>query len=106
VGAEWSRCCRPRRALQPVAAAARELGCGSPATCWRRLTEWAKAGAFEQLHLEVLDRLGEQGQRDWSRASVDPMRVWARRRSYRGQVASVELASHISGSAAKTCLTR
>jgi transposase len=40
---------------------ARELGCGSPATCWRRLTEWANAGVFDQLHLEVLDRLGEQG---------------------------------------------
>jgi transposase len=40
---------------------ARELGCGSPATCWRRLTEWAKAGVFEQLHLAVLDRLGEHG---------------------------------------------
>jgi transposase len=23
---------------------ARELDCGSPATCWHRLTEWAKAG--------------------------------------------------------------
>jgi transposase len=41
---------------------ARELGCGSPTTCWRRLTEWAKAGVFDQLHLAVLDRLGEQGQ--------------------------------------------
>jgi transposase len=37
---------------------ARELGCGSSAACWRRLTEWAKAGVFDQLHLEVLDRLG------------------------------------------------
>jgi transposase len=36
---------------------ARELGCGSPATCWRRLTEWANAGVFDQLHLQVLDRL-------------------------------------------------
>jgi IS5 family transposase len=36
---------------------ARELGCGSPATCWRRLTEWATAGVFDQLHLLVLDRL-------------------------------------------------
>ena len=44
---------------------ARELGCGSPATCWRRLTEWANAGVFEQLHLVVLDRLGEQGRLDW-----------------------------------------
>jgi hypothetical protein len=58
---------------------ARELGCGSPATCWRRLTEWTKAGVFDQLHLEVLDRLGEQGRLDWSRASVDTMSVRAKR---------------------------
>src|SRR5437867_3075925 len=49
---------------------ARELGCGSPSTCWRRLAEWANAGVFDQLHREVLDRLGEQGRLDWSRASV------------------------------------
>jgi transposase len=58
---------------------ARELGCGSPATCWRRLTEWAEAGVFDALHLEVLDRLGEQGRVDWSRASVDTMSVRAKR---------------------------
>jgi transposase len=58
---------------------ARELGCGSPATCWRRLTEWANAGVFDQLHLQVLDRLGGQGRLDWSRASVDTMSVRARR---------------------------
>jgi transposase len=58
---------------------ARELGCGSPATCWRRLTEWAAAGVFDQLHLLVLDRLGERGQLDWSRASVDTMSVRAMR---------------------------
>ena len=40
---------------------AQELGCGSPATAWRRLAAWAKAGVFEQLHLELLDQLGEQG---------------------------------------------
>ena len=57
----------------------RELGCGSPATCWRRLTEWAKAGVFDQLHLEVLDRLGDQDGLDWSRASVDTMSVRAKR---------------------------
>ena len=55
-----------------------ELGCGSPATCWRRLTEWANAGVFDQLHLEVLDRLGEQGRLDWSRAAVDTMSVRAK----------------------------
>jgi transposase len=58
---------------------ARELGCGSPATVWRRLTEWTKAGVFDQLHLGVLDRLGEQGELDWSRASVDTMSVRAKR---------------------------
>ena len=57
---------------------ARELGCGSPATCWRR-TEWADAGVFDQLHLQVLDRLGEQGRLDWERASVDTMSVRAKR---------------------------
>jgi len=58
---------------------ARELGCGSPSTCWRRLNEWAEAGVFDALHLEVLDRLGEQGRLDWSRASVDTMSVRAKR---------------------------
>jgi transposase len=67
---------------------ARELGCGSPATCWRRLTEWAKAGVFDQLHLEVLDRLGEQGRLDWSRASVDTMSVRAKRGGSRGRKSS------------------
>jgi transposase len=63
---------------------AQELGCGSPATCWRRLTEWANAGVFDQLHLEVLDRLGEQGRLDWSRASVDTMSMRAKRGDHVG----------------------
>jgi transposase len=54
---------------------ARELGCGSPATVWRRLDESARAGVFDTLHLEVLDRLGIAGRLDWSRASVDAMSV-------------------------------
>ncbi len=58
---------------------ARELGCGSPTTCWRRLTDWANAGVFDQPHLQVLDRLGEQGQLDWEQASVDTMSVRAKR---------------------------
>jgi transposase len=58
---------------------AKDLGCGSPATAWRRLAEWARAGVFEQLHLAVLDRLGEQGRLDWSRASVNSASVRAKR---------------------------
>jgi transposase len=72
-----------------VAAAARpELGCGSPATCWGRLTEWAKAGVFDQLHLEILDRLGQQGVLDWTRACVDTMSVRAKRGGSRGRKSS------------------
>jgi transposase len=55
-----------------------ELDCGSPATVWCRLTEWARAGVFEQLHLEILDRLGLAGRLEWSRASVDSMSVRAK----------------------------
>jgi hypothetical protein len=58
---------------------AQELGRGSPATAWRRLTEWAKARVFQQLHLETLDRLGLVGRLDWTRASVDSASVDAKR---------------------------
>jgi transposase len=37
---------------------ARELGCGSYATCWRRFAEWTEAGVWDALHLALLDRLG------------------------------------------------
>jgi transposase len=50
---------------------ARELGCGSATTCWRRLDEWAKAGVFEQLQALLLDELGEAGRVDLERVSVD-----------------------------------
>jgi transposase len=43
---------------------AKELGCGSATTCWRRLDEWAKAGVFDQLQLVLLDELGENGRID------------------------------------------
>jgi hypothetical protein len=56
LGLVWDDCSTPWRLLP-----ARELGGGSPATCWRRLDEWAKAGVFDRLHLDVLDRLAEQG---------------------------------------------
>src|SRR5919201_3091629 len=58
---------------------AQEVGCGSPATAWRRLDEWANAGVFEQLHAEILDRLGLAGRLDWSRASVDSASLRAQR---------------------------
>jgi transposase len=50
---------------------AKELGCGSATTCWRRLDEWAKAGVFDQLQAVLLDELGEAGRIDLGRVSVD-----------------------------------
>jgi transposase len=50
---------------------AKELGCGSASTCWRRLDEWARAGVFEQLQALLLDELGQVGRVDLQRVSVD-----------------------------------
>jgi transposase len=56
-----------------------EMGCGSGVTCWRRLRDWQEAGVWERLHRELLDRLGEADQIDWSRASLDSASVPAKR---------------------------
>jgi transposase len=59
---------------------ARELGCGSGVTCWRRLRDWQQPGVWEQqLHHRLLDWLGDDGQVDWSRAAIDSVSVRARR---------------------------
>src|SRR5215211_4609759 len=57
----------------------RELGCGSPVTCWRRLRDWQRAGVWQRLHQLVLDELGRDGRLDWSRASLDSVSVRAKR---------------------------
>lgn len=54
-----------------------EMGCGSGMTCWRRLDDWQEAGVWEQLHHELLNRLREADQIDWSRAAVDSASVRA-----------------------------
>ncbi len=50
---------------------AKELGCGSATTCWRRLDQWARAGVFDQLQALLLDELGVAGRIDLGRVSVD-----------------------------------
>jgi transposase len=57
----------------------RQLGCGSPVTCWRRLHDLQRAGVWQQLHHLLLDQLGQAGQLDWSRASLDSVSVRAKR---------------------------
>lgn len=53
----------------------REMGCGSGMSCWRRLRDWQQAGVWERLHRVLLDRLGEAGRIDWTRASLDAASV-------------------------------
>jgi transposase len=57
----------------------RELGCGSPVTCWRRLRDWQRVGVWQRLHQLLLDELGRDGRLDWSRASLDSVSVRAKR---------------------------
>jgi transposase len=58
---------------------ARQLGCGSPVTCWRRLRDWQRAGVWQQLHHALVDELGRDSKLDWSRASLDSLSVCAKR---------------------------
>jgi len=55
-----------------------EMGCGCGMTCWRRLRDWQAAGVWWELHRVLLDRLGEAGRIDWSRASIDSSTVPAK----------------------------
>jgi transposase len=57
----------------------RQLGCGSPITCWRRLRDWQRAGVWQQLHHQLLNQLGRDSKLDWSRASLDSLSVRAKR---------------------------
>jgi hypothetical protein len=54
---------------------AKALGCDSRVICWRRLRAWQQAGVWEQLHHRLLDWLGDDGQIDWSRASIDSVNL-------------------------------
>ena len=54
-----------------------EMGCGCGMTCWRRLRDWQQAGGWEKIHRVLLDRLGDQGKIDWSRAVVDSASIRA-----------------------------
>ena len=53
----------------------RELGCGSPMTCWRRLRAWHEAGVWEQVRRVLLARLREADRIQLERAVVDSASV-------------------------------
>ncbi|ADO73756.1 Transposase [Stigmatella aurantiaca DW4/3-1] len=46
-------------------------------TTWRRLEQWTRAGVFEQLRRLLLNEMGQRGQVDFSRASIDSSTVRA-----------------------------
>jgi len=54
-----------------------EMGCGCGMTCWRRLRDWQRAGAWDLIHFALLNWLAGAGQIDWSRAVVDSCSVRA-----------------------------
>ncbi|GAB3285156.1 IS5 family transposase [Parasphingorhabdus pacifica] len=56
-----------------------ELGFGSGSTCWRRLAEWHRAGVWDRLQQELLDRLRAADQMDFSRVVVDSSYIQAKR---------------------------
>lgn len=58
---------------------AKQLGCGSPVTCWRRVRDWQQAGVWDQLHQVLLAELRRAGQLDFSRCSLDSVSVRAKR---------------------------
>ena len=55
-----------------------EMGCGSGMTCWRRLRDWHRAGVWRKLNQLLLSRLEQNGEIDWSRASIDSVSVRAK----------------------------
>jgi transposase len=54
-----------------------EMGCGCGMTCWRRLQEWQKACVWDKIHHELLNKLRQADQIDFSRAIVDSSSVRA-----------------------------
>ena len=43
----------------------------SGTTCWRRMSEWTKAGVWPKLHRVLLRKLGKQGRLEFDRAVAD-----------------------------------
>lgn len=77
-----------------------QLGYGSGMTCWRRLRNWNDAGVWDQLHQQLLIRLRQADQLDWSRAVIDAAHLRAlkggRRRGQARSTAHAKAASTTS----------
>jgi len=49
----------------------------SGSSCWRRFSEWTKAGVWPEVHRRLLDRLGKQSGIDLQHVVVDSQSVRA-----------------------------
>ncbi len=78
-GQRWRASCSWPSTASPPKLLPHELGFGSGITCWRRLRAWQEAGVWEKLHHAVLEKLGQEGALDWSRACLDSVSVRAKR---------------------------
>ena len=83
-----------------------ELGCGSAATVWRRLNQWARAGVFEALHLEMTGPRSIKGSETLSKSLGSSARCAATRPpgwpSVQPVVPDVHSAGHVSAICAPT----
>jgi transposase len=54
----------------PWEALPQEMGCGSGMTCWRRLYQWQKTGAWHAIQAVLQAKLRDAERIDWARALV------------------------------------
>jgi transposase len=54
-----------------------ELGCGSPATVWRRLDEWSTLEVWPKLHDRILQWCGALGELDPKHVVIDSASIRA-----------------------------
>lgn len=70
----------------------------SGSTCWRRFTEWSKAGVWPQLHRKLLNRLGKAGRIKLDTVVVDSASVRAKKGARTpGQARSIERKMAVKG---------
>jgi len=55
----------------------KEMGCGSGMTCWRRLRDWQRCGAWRRLHRVLLSELRGAKRLGFSRAVADSSSIRA-----------------------------
>jgi len=71
-------------------------GWPSGQTCWRRFTEWQRAGVWERLLERMQELLEQEGLSDWTRAIVDASLVDAKKGAARSAARSAAALAAVS----------